>query len=483
MDINGWFTLITVLLAVGAILPKEELEVLKYKFHWGIFLLFGLILMVLIPGVIKYYSLAERFEFLKHFSYSGNPNYWKPFQKGLNPETVAIFITYGIFLLVIWYLWKGKPLSPMPKTKEYIKNTLKEKDSREFGKFIIKHVSKKTFIKNQNFYNELLLDRQFLKSILEYQPYFVLRIWEVFKNDENRFALLLKLLLEDVNSILYKELLEVDYRTDYEKGQYLPTLMEKIAEDWKGRRKLTSEITDRIKLLIDFQFRDLKPNPDIPLIELPEQTLDEWHLFKLISFIDILYKHLSISKEFSWEVEDKKVQNEKLDTISLVLITGYFANKRNIRYNELNAILMFIWILARIPAFTLAISIKQKEKENKMLLPLRIMDNYLKEVIDISASDKDKRLDVPHIIENCLVTPFNVIKDRELKDRIPLFEFIFSSLSTSVLTNIAEFLKSNNKDFRISPFKIGEFDNPNMDNHEFSMKIHNLVVKEISSRI
>jgi len=198
MDINGWLTVITIILALMAIMPKEDMKHLQMTLPRFEKYFMAVVIFFFIPVLILFYDLSDICTGLKYFTVA-----W-----GLNPQLLAFFTFY---VFVIWLLVRLFILKPKnainDKLMNYYKDLLYQKPFDEFASFLLKYHSTKAITKNWKYYRPIFLDVKFLQGLGKNRrvAYFISQFIDLIKNEED-FKSLFSIFLENEDSILYDEL-------------------------------------------------------------------------------------------------------------------------------------------------------------------------------------------------------------------------------------------------------------------------------------
>lgn len=197
MDINGWLTVITVFTAIFALLPKEDLFLRFQSTSPFEKILFGVINIALIPYLIFFEKIVQRWSCFEEFSFS-----W-----GFDPENIAFALFFISFLWLLFRLFSKPKAKADKKNIDFYKDLLNEKPFDEFFKLFTKYTPTEYISADWEHYKELLFQPKFLNKILESKPSYLLQFWEKF-NTENDFQSIFRLFLENPNSAYYSEIKE-----------------------------------------------------------------------------------------------------------------------------------------------------------------------------------------------------------------------------------------------------------------------------------
>lgn len=196
MDINGWLTVITVFTAIFALWPREDLMLFKYKTSMFEQLAIAIVLVFVLPYLITFDNLKERFTWLKTFTV---PN-------GIDPTNLA-FLTF--FIIFVWILYRLFISNPKVKTSEkalkYFQEILIEKSFDEFYGLFSKHTSPKDVSDSWDLYRSIIMHPKFLNGIFPNHTSYLLEIWKDFENEED-FKTVFRLFLQNKDSDYYKEI-------------------------------------------------------------------------------------------------------------------------------------------------------------------------------------------------------------------------------------------------------------------------------------
>ena len=198
MEIASWLTLISILIAIYAFFPKEELHLILLKVlkieYWGALGIF----IFAIPYLIFFKSLTERFTFLKIFTVS-----W-----GFDSSYLAFVLFYILFL---WFLFRVVWLKPNKtanqKIIKFYLDLLSEISFEKFFKIFRKYERIQNIQNNWELYQTVFYEPLFLKGIINQQPYYLLKFWDKFQF-EKYFQTIFKLFLSNNESIYYSEIKE-----------------------------------------------------------------------------------------------------------------------------------------------------------------------------------------------------------------------------------------------------------------------------------
>jgi hypothetical protein len=198
MDINGWLTVMTVFVAIFALLPREDLHILLHKtniFEKGLIIF---TLVILSPYLIYFPQLSQRFPFLKIFT----------IKNGFEPASIAFILFYITFIWCSLRLTLLKPKRrPNANTIRYYRELLNEKNFDEFFKIFIKHTSAKEIRENWELYWHLFFQNKFLDGIFNNRTQYLLQLWDLFSNNEE-FKIIFRRFLQNDNSDYYLEIKE-----------------------------------------------------------------------------------------------------------------------------------------------------------------------------------------------------------------------------------------------------------------------------------
>lgn len=196
MDINGWLTVITVFTAIFALWPREDLILFKYKTSRVEQLTVAVTLVIMLPYLIMFNQLKERFPFLKAFTVSN----------GLEPANLAFLMFFIIFIWILYRMFISKAkVKTNEKTVKYFQEVLIEKSFEEFYSLFTKHTSPKTVSEDWEYYRPIVMHPKFLKGIFPNHTSYLLEIWEKFENEDD-FKTIFKLFLQNSESDYYKEI-------------------------------------------------------------------------------------------------------------------------------------------------------------------------------------------------------------------------------------------------------------------------------------
>jgi hypothetical protein len=197
MDINGWLTVITVFTAIFALLPKEDLFFRFLRTSQFEKILFSVINLVLVPYLIFFERIAQRWRCFENFTWS-----W-----GFDPANIAFLLFYISLLWLLFRLFSKPKIRTDAKIIEFFKDLLNEKPFNEFFKLFTKYTSVKRISDSWETYKEVFFQPRFLQNILELRPSYLLQFWKKF-NTENDFQSIFRLFLENPNSAYYSEIKE-----------------------------------------------------------------------------------------------------------------------------------------------------------------------------------------------------------------------------------------------------------------------------------
>ncbi|RYE20153.1 MAG: hypothetical protein EOP45_11530 [Sphingobacteriaceae bacterium] len=245
MDINGWLTVISVFIAIVALLPREEqkLSILSIgKFE--IILVFS-ILTFIIPSVIYFPELSERCEFFKRIEVS-----W-----GLHPKNVSFLLFFIVFIwIIIRLIWLRPRLKdPNNQVIEYYKELLNDRPFEEFFKLFKKYVSSELVQNQWQAFYSIIFHSRFLNNIFSYDPYYIFQFWNEFSDVQ--FKTVLRLLMENPNSPFYTEIKQHWNSYSLLPGKPLLSRILKINLKKSVRRGI-------LPLVLDFSIRHLRSISD-----------------------------------------------------------------------------------------------------------------------------------------------------------------------------------------------------------------------------
>ena len=198
MDINGWLTVISVFIAIAALLPKEEQKLALLGVSKPEKYLLFFILIFVLPLIISFPELSSRFKFLKVFETT-----W-----GLEPKNISFLLFFGSFLWLLARLIWFKPKIQVANSEriEYYTELLNERPFEDFFKLFREYVPVKA-VKNQwEFLGQLIFQSKFVNGILVYSPQYLIQFWELFS--KTQFKLIFRSLIENQNSVLCEEIRE-----------------------------------------------------------------------------------------------------------------------------------------------------------------------------------------------------------------------------------------------------------------------------------
>ena len=166
MQLNDWFTIIAILLAVLAFFSQAERKVLLHKTSKWQIVITGITLFFIIPFLLFYNSLANVFPFLNdspfliHNKFLPGPSGW---------AFILIFISIGYWIW--WFSFRLKIVKPTEQLiNHYIKsmNTMPFEDL--FRLFIKYEETQLEETANFKMYSSLLVNEMFFNSALDYNP-------------------------------------------------------------------------------------------------------------------------------------------------------------------------------------------------------------------------------------------------------------------------------------------------------------------------
>ncbi len=195
MDINVWLTVITVFTAILALLPREDLKIFTYKISKVEQIIVVFTLVFLLPYLIYFKQLEERFQFLKAFTFS-----W-----GFEPTNLAFLFFFLIFIWFLFRLISKSKVKATVKAVNYFQEILTEKSFEEFYRIFIKYTSPKDVSNGWELYRPIVMHPKFLNGIFPNHTSYLLEMWERFENEED-FKTIFKLFLQNKDSDYYKEI-------------------------------------------------------------------------------------------------------------------------------------------------------------------------------------------------------------------------------------------------------------------------------------
>jgi hypothetical protein len=196
MDINTWLTIVAIYIAILAILPREERNLLQLKLHKVEYGTFLFCFLIVIPFLIQFPRLAHRWPFLWTFT----------IRNGYSPGSIAFGIFYLLFLWVVVRFLLVKPVGRVnTKIILYFDNALSELPFPQFLSLFVRYSPPKLLRQNWNLYREVVLRPEFLQGISKYRPGFVYDIWKLLQNEEE-FKAVFRPFLSNLSSLYYEEI-------------------------------------------------------------------------------------------------------------------------------------------------------------------------------------------------------------------------------------------------------------------------------------
>lgn len=213
MDINSWLTIVTVFLALIAFLPQHERNLQQMKLSkWELYSSFILLILV-IPFLIYFRKFETRFASLSTLT----------IKNGYEPHNIAFGLFYLIFIwiLIRLFVWKPKDRIDQSVT-DYFKRILSEIPFPQFFALFLKY-SPSVFTKNDwRFYRQIIMDPIFLNGVRHYQPNYIFSLLSLINRKDDFKAIFLPI-VQDIQSIYYREIKENDGHTSISQGS--PFLM------------------------------------------------------------------------------------------------------------------------------------------------------------------------------------------------------------------------------------------------------------------
>jgi hypothetical protein len=196
MDINTWLTIITVFIAIIALVPKDDLNLSLNSISKFEKILAVVLLLFVIPYLIYFENLTDIIAWLKVFTTT----------KGFASTNIAFSIFYVVFIwfLVRLFVFKSRIIIK-PKYLEYLTDILNRKSFDEFFKLFTKYNSKIMISKNWDEYKNIILSPKFLNNVVVNKPTYLLQYWENF-NVEDDFQQIFRLFMENPQSAYYSEI-------------------------------------------------------------------------------------------------------------------------------------------------------------------------------------------------------------------------------------------------------------------------------------
>lgn len=280
MDINGWLTVITVIIAIFALIPKED-RILSFQQirNWEKCIVFSVVFF-LIPYLILFPKFLYRCSFLEIFCSSN----------GFESSNIAFGLIYLSSLWLVFRLfWWKQNLKVDPETIDYFVELLNEKQYEEFFKIFIKYNSVKKIYGNWNLYRPIFFHPKFLNGVIVKEPSYLLQFWDKFSNEKD-FQLVFRLFLENENSAYYMEIKEHWNNYSLLSGkQFLNKVLNEDIEQ--------SIQNGLLKIVTDFTIKHLKDEHDEKSIysrehyspKIGEDEGFDLPLFYHIRFIGLLY--------------------------------------------------------------------------------------------------------------------------------------------------------------------------------------------------
>jgi len=195
MDINGWLTVITIVTAIFALMPKEEQVILQYKtIPVEKYIFLGIILFVL-PYLILFKELVKLMPFLKSFTV----------QNGIEPQLLAFVIFFITLLYTLLRFFVFKPSRVNEKLIDYYENLLYQKPFEDFFSILTRHHKPEQILSNWNVFSKIFDNPIFLRSVVQNRSKYLIQFFHKYETKEE-FSALFKLFLDSPDSILYEEL-------------------------------------------------------------------------------------------------------------------------------------------------------------------------------------------------------------------------------------------------------------------------------------
>ncbi len=198
MDINGWLTVITIIIALVALLPKEELVLTFNSVSKVELWIVGIGLIIVSPYLILFDEISSNFTFL-HIFYSSD---------GVASNYYAFIIFYlALLWLILRVMMTRFDIKSNKRAIQYLKEILIRKPFNDFFALFTKYTSVKNISKYWDDYQLLFYNPNFLKNCSIDNPYYLLQFWDKY-SDEDDFRLVLRLFIENENSAYYEEIRE-----------------------------------------------------------------------------------------------------------------------------------------------------------------------------------------------------------------------------------------------------------------------------------
>lgn len=196
MDINGWLTIVTVFLALIALLPQHERNILLLKLGKVNLWLIVLILFVLIPYLIFFQKLAYRISFLTHFTHPD----------GLDPLNLAFGLCYLGFLWIILNVYVFSPTDVFyERVIQYYRSIIDEMPFPQFFSLFVKFCAPSRNTNEWMLYKPLILSPTFLKGIQQYQPNYIFSFIKYIDSRADFKSILLPF-VKDTGSVYFQEI-------------------------------------------------------------------------------------------------------------------------------------------------------------------------------------------------------------------------------------------------------------------------------------
>lgn len=240
MDINGWLTVVSILTAIFALVPKEDLKLSFLNISKVERNSILIIVLILIPYLIIFPKLVFRFPILDKICWA----------RGFEPENIAFALFYLSFLwLILRLFWLKPKLKATKKLIEYYIELLNCKSFVDFFQLFKKYTNGTTIKNEWSEYRNVIFNPKFLNGLIKKEPAYLLQFWDKFLNKKD-FKTVFLLFLENEKSTYYKEIRELGSSYYIEDKPFLNKILREYI--------VQSVQNDLLVIFSDFVTRHLK---------------------------------------------------------------------------------------------------------------------------------------------------------------------------------------------------------------------------------
>ncbi len=200
MKISDWFVVITILIATLAFFTQAERTVLLLKINKWQICLSAITLILYLPFLLFYD------DFIAFIPILGRPPFSMSFKFLPTASGWAFIITLLTIFLIIWSLWRVKKVKPTTKLIDHYKECLNIMPFEDLFRLFVKYEAVQVQ-NSDNFktYSNLLTDKTFFNSALNFNPNFFLGIVKNFDFQTILDSELPRIIMDKVNNILAEQ--------------------------------------------------------------------------------------------------------------------------------------------------------------------------------------------------------------------------------------------------------------------------------------